>query len=216
LKKVVSIVSLCFILGGCVSAKSIMFPAYIEPSTNLKQANLTIEFEDANLIKNSNSVNKKILRFKGEGESPYCSSESPEIIAILNNVAFAAGIDWYADKGENTNIVTIKIPANEAFRMSAFFSRTKTFEMKAQGAYIETEYCQPNLEFVPEEGKSYLASYNHIKKQCNWTLSDISENGKSPLKFKSFKPCITDKDPSRAEFNHEPAGWGEHVRKSTL
>lgn len=216
MKKLVSVVSLGFILGGCVSAKSIMFPAYIEPSTNLKQANLTIEFEDANFLKNSNSVNKKILRFKGEEESPYCSSESPEIIAILNNVAYAAGIDWYADKGENVNAVTVKVPVGEPFRMSAFFSITKTFERRAQGVYIETEYCQPNLEFVPEEGKSYLASYNHIQKQCAWTLSDISNDAKKPMKFEAFKPCITDKDPSRAEFNHEPAGWEDHVRKFNL
>ncbi|OUL58794.1 hypothetical protein [Pseudoalteromonas ulvae] len=157
-----------------------------------------------------------VFGFRGHTESPYCSAETPEIIAILNNVAFAAGIDWYADKGENINAVTVKIPVNEPFRMSAFFSRTKKFEMKARVAFIETEYCQPNLEFVPEEGKSYLASYNHIKKQCNWSLFDISDTGKKPLKFKPFKPCITDKDPSRAEFNHEPAGWGEHVRKLSL
>ncbi|WP_394203537.1 hypothetical protein [Shewanella waksmanii] len=80
MKNLVPLVSLGFILGGCVSAKSIMFPVYVEPSSNIKQASLTIEFEDANFIKNSNSVNKKILRFKGEDESPYCSAESPELL----------------------------------------------------------------------------------------------------------------------------------------
>lgn len=209
--------ALTITLLGCVSAKSVMFPAYVEPESSLAHAHLTINFESGSFTNNSKVANQRIYRFLGDMSGEYCSQQKPEIVAILNNVAWAAGLNWYADKGKPVNNVTIKIPTHEKFRISAFYNIYSDVNLgnKVSGASIKSSICQLNLGFKPTAGHKYLATYESQESLCKWNLFDISdENNKIKINAEEFPPCIVNKEPDTHGLNASaPLGWFEHVQE---
>ncbi|MFL7024459.1 hypothetical protein BCS58_09125 [Enterovibrio norvegicus] len=170
------IISLALLGTGCVSLKPY---ESVQPPDD--SASLTIQTDQTR-------NNVYVLKYNSDMNEHYCSSEPVEMVAMLNNVSV---ITKYADEGNNTNRVEVKIPADQKFRFviddTIFYSQER---VSSDTIKVKTTICKSHVSFTPEKGKKYLARNYADKRICETEIFEIKGNGDLELtKFENHPLC---------------------------
>lgn len=170
------------IVGGIAGCVSPFGPAYV-PSTESSAAQVTF-------ISQSGGMNIGVIYLPGPMQGCLCSSTSPEIIGIIHNKAFLVqGRSNYADQGQDTDRVSVKVPSGREFR---FMIPAVQYQTDVMGPVWKTTttYCQPHEGFVPEVGALYEVIYNAKVSQCGFAVYKIADGQRLQIATKKYPLCL--------------------------
>lgn len=157
------------LLSGCVAMSNSML--YGEPTAG-PQAEIIIRVDDGN-------INQTVFRLNGGLDGCNCSAQPPEVIATFHGYFDA---NYAQSVGRVRNQVIINVPADgRPFRMMSFSGMRV-----GHSGYL----CQPNVEFVPQPGASYIAIFDSVNYPCELYLRERVGAERKEVPVKRYPLCL--------------------------
>jgi len=166
--------------AGCVPS---IGPAYV-PSVETGAAHVTF-------ISESGGVNLAVSALAGSMKGCLCSSTTSEIVGIIHNkAALVQGSSDYADKGKDSDRVSVYVPSGREFRFMLPAAQYRTELVGHRLWKTTTTYCQPHAGFVPDPRSRYEVVFDAAIDPCDFSVYKVLEGRREKLIASKYPLCL--------------------------
>ena len=146
-------------------------------------------------IDKAGGANVWVAYARGEPQGCACSSAPVEGIGVFHNKALLVpGSSAYADKGQDVNEFTVKVPADGTpFR---FVMGLPTYGVRERPGYVVDTYCQAHESFTPIPGATYEVTHDPAQADCHMRVDLVRSDTRSPVETVNYPLCALRADNS--------------------